>query len=150
VFFIEPSDAMYAAAARVAGTANIVTWHSTLERYGAAQLNDRFRSATGRQMDGAAWCGWFATKVVLESSLRMRGKGAAGLREHLIADDTQFDGHKGAPLSFRASDHQLREPVYSLVPGKPPQDIPDFARSPGTARDLLDTIQNPSTACGAS
>jgi hypothetical protein len=80
----------------------------------------------------------------------MRGKGAAGLREHLIADDTQFDGHKGAPLSFRASDHQLREPVYSLVPGKPPQDIPDFARSPGTARDLLDTIQNPSTACGAS
>lgn len=144
VFHIEASDSMYAQSARLAN-GRIELWSSELERYGAAQLNDRFAAATHLSMNGLAWAGWFAVKVVWESMLQMKGKGAGGLKEYLLKSSTQFDGHKGAPLSFRESDHQLRQPLYAVTTGKPPQDVPDAARATGSMRDELDSIIPPSS-----
>lgn len=147
LFHVEASDSMYANAANAAPHSTIKLWDSSLEKYGAAQLNDRFRSTFNRPMDGAAWCGWFATKAVWESLLRMKGKGAMGIRDHLLLDTTQFDGHKGAPLSFRVADNQLRQPLYALTTEKPPQDVPDLARTSGSTRDLLDSILGGAKKC---
>jgi hypothetical protein len=147
VFHIEPSESMYSNAAREANGAEVAVWRPSLERYGAAQLNDRFRSVTSREMDGAAWCGWFAIKALVESALRMNGHGGDALRDYLLGEKTEFDGHKGAPLSFRSWDHQLRQPLYAVSPGKPARDIPDLARSEGSMRDLLDSIGDSSGAC---
>lgn len=147
LFHVEASESMYANAAEKASGSTIKLWDSSLQKYGAAQLNDRFRSTFNRPMDNAGWCGWFAAKVVWESLLRMKGKGAIGIRDHLLSDGTQFDGHKGAPLSFRSSDHQLRQPLYAISGGRPPQDVPDIARAEGSIRDLLDSIAGPSKVC---
>ena len=147
LFHIEASESMYTNAAKKLTGWSIKLWDSSLERYGAAQLNDRFRSTFNRQMDTSGWCGWFAAKVIWESLLRMKGKGAIGIRDHLLSDTTQFDGHKGAPLSFRSSDHQLRQPLYAITPGKPPQDVPDLARASGSTRDMLDSIVGPLQSC---
>ncbi|HZI99655.1 MAG TPA: hypothetical protein VFD22_03255 [Gemmatimonadaceae bacterium] len=147
LFHIEGSDAMYANAAKRTAGATIKLWDSSLEKYGAAQLNDRFRSTFIRAMDSSAWCGWFAAKVVWESLLRMKGKGATGIRDHLLSDSTQFDGHKGAPLSFRSWDHQLRQPLYAVSHDRPPQDVPDLGRGEGSIRDLLDSIGGQPKAC---
>jgi len=149
VFHIEASESMYANAAKVADGARVALWHPSLERYGAAQLNDRFRSAANGTMDGEAWCGWFAIKVLVESALRMNENSGAALREHLLQGKTEFDGHKGAPLSFRAWDHQLRQPLYAVSPGKPARDIPDLSRGEGSMRDQLDAIGDSSSACRA-
>lgn len=150
VFHVEASESMYRNAAKVAGSADIALWNPSLERYGAAQLNDRFRSAAGKGMDGAAWCGWFAIKVIVESALRMKEGSAVELREYLTAQKTEFDGHKGAPLSFRSWDHQLRQPLYVVSAGRAPRDIPDLARSGGSMRDLLDSIGDSSSSCKVS
>jgi hypothetical protein len=144
VFHIEASDSMYASAAKHA-EGKVELWSSLLERYGAAQLNDRFAGATHLSMNGSAWAGWFAVKVVWESMLQMKGKGAGGLREYLLKPATHFDGHKGAPLSFRESDHQLRQPLYAITTDKPPQDVPDVARATGSMRDVLDSIIPPAS-----
>ena len=146
VFHIEPSESMYGNAAKAANGA-VELWHPSLERYGAAQLNDRFRSVAKREMNGAAWCGWFAIKVLVECALRMEGNGGAALREYLLHEKTEFDGHKGAPLSFRSWDHQLRQPLYAISPGKPARDIPDLARSEGSMREVLDSIGDSSSVC---
>jgi len=143
VFHVAASEGMYARA-RNAAHEPVEVWSSQLERYGAAQLNDRFFAATGSHMDGPAWCGWFAMKVVWESVLQMKGEGAGGLRDHLVKATTQFDGHKGAPLSFRSSDHQLRQPLYVITNGRP-RDVPDTARSSGSMRDALDSIIPPAS-----
>lgn len=147
LFHIEASESMYATAASKAPGSTIKLWDASLEKYGAAQLNDRFRATFNASMDAAAWCGWLAAKVVWESLVRMKGTGAIGIRDHLLLDTTQFDGHKGAPLSFRRSDHQLRQPLYAITSGKPPQDIPDLARNAASTRDLLDSIAGPSGVC---
>ena len=85
-------------------------WLPTLERFGAAQLNDRFRARfAGAAMTGAAWCGWFALKAVGESALRARDAAPGAVRRQLLA--SRFDGHKGSPLSF-SPDQQLMQPLY--------------------------------------
>jgi ABC-type branched-subunit amino acid transport system substrate-binding protein len=136
-FHVEASAAMYAAAG-----ARAVLWHPSLERFGAAQLNDRFRARFGGAMDGPAWAGWMAVKVLWEASLRARSTQPAALRAYLARGDTRFDGHKGWPLSFRAWDRQLRQPLYRLdAAGKVAGEVPARGAAGGASSgELLDRL----------
>ncbi len=100
------------AARPVVGSAGLVpeAWHASWERHGAPQLNRRFRKATNRWMSGADWAAWMATKAIVDVALR-----APDGREHrrmLRGEDLVLDGFKGARLSFRPWDQQLRQPVF--------------------------------------
>jgi len=151
-FHVEASEVMYLNAARQfatgarvrrAGTSaaasdSVALWDSHLQRYGASQLNDRYAAAAKREMDGAAWAGWTAIKIASEAALRAGSAEPARMLAYLEAPTTQFDGHKGWPLSFRPSDHQLRQPLYIVVPTRSAAsaprliDVPDL-RSISTA-----------------
>ncbi|MEA2764853.1 MAG: hypothetical protein QOK07_1257 [Gemmatimonadaceae bacterium] len=129
-FHVEATDAMYANAAqaagqwavtvtpkvsgRVAGAGrdSVTLWGPDLQRFGASQLNDRYRDRYHAGMDGFAWTGWAAVKIATEAALRTRSSSPAELTAYLESPSTQFDGHKGWPLSFRIADHQLRQPLY--------------------------------------
>lgn len=155
-FHVEASEAMYAAALEEgrggAGRAvRAAIWSPALERFGASQLNDRFRARFHLPMDGAAWAGWMAVKILWESALRARTVQPAALAAHLEAERTEFDGHKGWPLSFRPGDHQLRQPLYledakgalvGEVPLRP-------AEGSTSLREVLDRIAGagPPAAC---
>jgi ABC-type branched-subunit amino acid transport system substrate-binding protein len=132
-FDVEATDAMYANAARIAGAASssslvprvahaagsltdsVVLWGPSLERFGASQLNGRYRDKYRMGMDGSAWAGWAAVKIASEAALRARSTAPAKLVEYLESSTSQFDGHKGWPLSFRRADHQLRQPLYIVT-----------------------------------
>jgi len=110
---------------------SVVLWGSTLERYGASQINDRYRARYRIGMDGAAWAGWAAVKIAAEAALRTKSTDPAKLIEYLESSATSFDGHKGWPLSFRFADHQLRQPLYvttrTLAPGSQRfHDVPEL------------------------
>jgi ABC-type branched-subunit amino acid transport system substrate-binding protein len=100
--------------------AGALLWHASLSRYGAAQLNERWRRRFDRQMTGPAWAGWMALKLLWESALRADAGDAAALARRLASPDARFDGHKGRPLAFDARTHQLVQPVY--VPSGPGAD----------------------------
>ena len=136
VFHVAASDAMYASAQSAASPASapVSMWNGALERYGAAQLNDRFRAAS-LPPNADTWSGWMAVKIVWESFLRAATPTGEGIATYLASENSQFDGHKGAPLSFRRWDHQLRQPLYSGA-----REIPDLSRSSAPVRQLLDTI----------
>jgi hypothetical protein len=137
-FHIDGSAAMYAGAARQSPAGSkIVLWDSRLEKYGAAQLNDRFTEFADRPMDGSAWAGWVAVKIAWESFLRAPNS----MVSWLTSDAAQFDGHKGSPLSFRRWDGQLRQPLYAVAARV--TDVPDVARSTRPIREVLDTIGDP-------
>lgn len=92
-----------------AGRLDVDEWHSSLQRYGAQELNERYQRAHGT-MTGDAWAGWFATKVAAESALRLRNVS----RQVLTGPEApSFDGHKGVPLRFDASG-ALAQPVYVI------------------------------------
>lgn len=145
-FHVAPSVAMLTDAAARADVADgrAVAWDARLERFGADQLNQRFRVRFGEGMDSRGWVGWFAVKVLWESTLRARSTQPAALLRYLASDAAQFDGHKGRPLSFRRWDHQLRQPLYVAAPGSAPVEVPRAA--PGSeepSRDLLDRLGTP-------
>jgi len=165
VFHVAPSDRMRADARRLwsaegdrgsAGAADVTAWDPRLERFGAAQLNARFRSRFRRQMNSAAWAGWFAVKVAWEASQRARSMEAEAIADYLERDGTQFDGQKGVPLSFRRWDHQLRQPLYVSSAGsgdstraaaEPPSPVPAPDATPTRgALDALGTTEEAS-AC---
>jgi hypothetical protein len=95
------------------GGDELVAWHESLDRFGAQQLNERFRAHFARGMDGAAWTSWFGVKVLVEAALRTGSQNPTVLAGYLLADGTSFDGHKGQPLRFRSEDHQLMHPLYT-------------------------------------
>jgi len=142
-FHVAPSESMLADAlppARVPGGA-AAAWDSRLERFGAGQLNQRFRARFGEEMDSQGWVGWFAVKVLWESTLRARSTLPIVLRQYLRSDAAQFDGHKGRPLSFRRWDHQLRQPLYVSTPRTAPVEVPRAPADPDvSSRDFLDRL----------
>jgi len=96
----------------VVGSAGLVAeaWQSSWERYGALQLSRRFRKAAGRPMAGTDWAAWIATKAIIEVALKLPD--ARQHRRALRSPDLALDGYKGARLSFRPWDQQLRQPVF--------------------------------------
>ncbi|HSU13700.1 ABC transporter substrate-binding protein [Longimicrobium sp.] len=153
-FHVAPSAAMMADAAAQAAVADgrVEAWDARLERFGADQLNQRFRARFGEGMDSQGWVGWFAVKMLWESTLRARSSAPDALMRYLSSDAAQFDGHKGRPLSFRAWDHQLRQPLYVVSPAAPdPVEVPRAAPGSDTpSRDVLDRLGTPRgrTECG--
>lgn len=137
-FHIEASDSMYVAAAKRVGSAQNATllWAPALERYGASQINERYRGKYAAPMDGGAWAGWVAVKIAAEAVLRARSASAGAILSYLESPSTTFDGHKGWPLSFRSSDHQLRQPLYVVSSRAPAsrggvRDVPDLSAIAG-------------------
>ena len=87
-------------------------WHWTWERHGAPQLNQRFaRIEKSRRMVGADWAAWIGVKSVVAAIRNTGATELGGLRNFLIDPATTIDGYKGAPSSFRAWNHQLRQPI---------------------------------------
>ena len=116
-FHVAASAAMRRAARESVGDGDVLLWHESLTQYGAAQLNDRFRARFQRAMTDDAWAAWMAIKVASEAALRTRTNAGPALASYLVRPGVRFDGHKGRPLSFGASDHQLHQPLYRLAPG---------------------------------
>lgn len=96
----------------VVGSAGLVpeAWAMSWERYGAPQLSRRFKKATSRAMAGPDWAAWIATKAVIDVALKLPD--ARAHRRALRSQELVLDGFKGARLSFRPWDQQLRQPVF--------------------------------------
>jgi ABC transporter substrate binding protein (PQQ-dependent alcohol dehydrogenase system) len=101
----------------VVGSAGLVAeaWQTSWERYGAPQLSRRFKKVANRQMAGADWSAWVATKAIIDVAIKL-----PDVREHrraLRSPDLVLDGFKGPRLSFRPWDQQLRQPVFLAYGG---------------------------------
>jgi hypothetical protein len=153
MFHVAPSEAMCRdaiAKAPAASTATVTAWLPSLHRFGADTLNRRFLARFGTPMSADSWTAWLAMKILWESALRAASADPAKLIAFLGRDSTQFDGHKGLPLSFRAWDRQLRQPLY-VVDGAKMTELP-AANPNDSARVLLDQYGtlSASSACHAA
>jgi ABC transporter substrate binding protein (PQQ-dependent alcohol dehydrogenase system) len=122
-------------------------WHWTFERYGAPQLNQRFRRLAGRDMGSEDWAAWAAVRAVIEGVQRVGSADGTAVAGFVRSDALSLDLYKGAPGSFRPWNGQLRQPillathnaVISLAP------LEGFAHQ----TDTLDTlgIDRPESDC---
>jgi hypothetical protein len=93
--------------------AGLVAWDPALERFGAAQLNDRYRKRFGDEMDENAWAGWMSIKILVDAALRKRTKDPCALDRFLVSTDARFDGHKGVSLFFDPRTRELVQPLFA-------------------------------------
>jgi len=126
-------------------------WAPHFERYGAPQLARRFARAAGRPMTGHDWAAYIGTKAVLQAALAQpAAPTAAKLGASLNQPDFALDGFKGVRLSFRAWDHQLRQPLL-LTDGV---GVAGIAPVDGImhAKNVLDTLGTdaPESPCRSS
>ena len=134
-----PADALRRVT-RPAGSA-VALWTGSLQRFGALELNDRYRARWKSGMTGAAWASWAAVKIIAEASLRTSSVEPFTLLAYL--KKSEFDGHKGWPLTFRKADHLLRQPIYivSESDSKLLQELPAGARAETeSAASVLDAL----------
>jgi hypothetical protein len=88
-----------------------VDWHAGLMKFGAEELNVRFRRRFDQEMDERSWHGWVAVKCAVELALRYPG----GSPKQRIGE-LRLDGHKGMMLRFDPEDRHLVQPVYLVDP----------------------------------
>jgi ABC transporter substrate binding protein (PQQ-dependent alcohol dehydrogenase system) len=133
----------------VAGTQGLVpsAWARAHEQWGATQLQDRFQRQAKRWMTDRDYAAWMAVRAIGEAATRSRSTDPAAIASFLRSDRFELAAYKGARLSFRSWDGQLRQAVLladerSLVSVSPqPGFLHQFSE--------LDTlgIDKPETKC---
>lgn len=88
-----------------------LAWHAQWERYGGPQLNRRFVKLAQRPMTGQDWAAWMGIKTLVAAWVAEPKGTPASLAARLRSGQMPIDGFKGIPLSYRAWDGQLRQPV---------------------------------------
>jgi ABC transporter substrate binding protein (PQQ-dependent alcohol dehydrogenase system) len=96
-----------------AGTQGLMplSWHPTMENWGASQLQNRFFKQAKRMMlplDFQMWEGVFA---IGSAGMKTRSSDVAKVRAELLAPEYDLPVFKGVAASFRDWDHQLRQPI---------------------------------------
>jgi ABC transporter substrate binding protein (PQQ-dependent alcohol dehydrogenase system) len=133
----------------VAGTQGLVptAWARPHEQWGATQLQERFLHQAKRWMTDRDYAAWMAVRAIGEAATRTKSADPAAILAFMHGDRFELAAYKGARLSFRSWDGQLRQPVLladarSLVSVSPqPGFLHQFSE--------LDTlgIDKPETKC---
>lgn len=134
----------------VIGTQGLIatSWHRTHEQWGAVQMQNRFKENAGRIMEEEDYAAYLAVRAIGESTSRTKSAELATVKSYMLGDKFALQGYKGKPLSFRAWNGQLRQPLLlaaprSLVTAAP---IEGFLH-PKTELDTLGFDQ-PESTCG--
>jgi ABC transporter substrate binding protein (PQQ-dependent alcohol dehydrogenase system) len=133
----------------VAGSQGLVpiAWARPHEQWGATQLQERFLHQAKRWMTDRDYAAWMAVRAIGEAATRAKSADPAAILAFMRSDRFELAAYKGARLSFRSWDGQLRQPVLladarSLVSVSPqPGFLHQFSE--------LDTlgIDKPETKC---
>ncbi|MGB3242910.1 MAG: ABC transporter substrate-binding protein, partial [Sulfitobacter sp.] len=93
-----------------------VTWHRTIEQWGATQLQSRFEEQSQRPMESEDYAAWAAARTIGEAVTRTNSGDTQTLRDYILSEDFELAGFKGRPLSYRAWNGQLRQPIAIAHP----------------------------------
>lgn len=102
----------------VAGSEGLVpvAWSPVMEQWGATQLQNRFHDLAARPMEPVDYSAWAALRSIGEAASRTGQTGVEPLRAYMLSDKFELGGFKGKPLSYRAWNGQLRQPVALVQP----------------------------------
>ncbi|MEL6680896.1 MAG: branched-chain amino acid ABC transporter substrate-binding protein, partial [Pseudomonadota bacterium] len=97
----------------VAGTDGLaaVAWAPVVEQWGAAQLQSRFEEVAERPMRPRDYAAWAALRTIGEAVTRTSSSDPATLRGYILSDTFELAGFKGRPMTYRAWNGQLRQPI---------------------------------------
>ena len=97
----------------VTGTQGLVptAWARPHEQWGATQLQDRFLRQAKRWMTDRDYAAWMSVRAIGEAASRTQSTDPAIISTFMRSDRFELAAYKGARLSFRSWDGQLRQPI---------------------------------------
>jgi ABC transporter substrate binding protein (PQQ-dependent alcohol dehydrogenase system) len=97
----------------VAGSAGLIptAWSKTFEQWGGTQLQSRFLRQANRPMTPHDYGAWMAVRAFGEAATRANTSDPMAMRAFMQSRSFDLAAFKGAKLSFRPWDGQLRQPV---------------------------------------
>lgn len=93
-----------------------LTWSHVIEQWGAVQLQSRFGKKHSRKMTSQDYAAWAAVRTVGEAVTRTGVRDTATLRRYILSENFELAGFKGRPLTYRAWNGQLRQPIALAHP----------------------------------
>jgi ABC transporter substrate binding protein (PQQ-dependent alcohol dehydrogenase system) len=104
--------------ALVGGTQGLVptTWSRVLDAWGSAQLHSRFVRANKRPMRPLDYQAWTAIRAIGDAATRSHSSNPKVIGDLMLTADFEIAAFKGVPVSLRAWDHQLRQPILLVQP----------------------------------
>ena len=87
-----------------------LAWSNVFEQWGSAQLQSRFKSTANRSMQSEDYAAWIALRAIDETNIRTKFASLSEQKKYLL-NNIELAGFKGRPLSFRAWNGQLRQPI---------------------------------------
>ena len=133
----------------IAGTQGLVptAWAKPFEQWGGTQLQSRFQRLAHRWMTPHDYGAWMAVRAVGEAATRGGSTEGDKIAAYLHGPKFELAAFKGARLSFRPWDGQLRQPVLLADP----LSLVSVSPQPGYLheRTELDTLgmDQPETTC---
>jgi ABC transporter substrate binding protein (PQQ-dependent alcohol dehydrogenase system) len=102
----------------VIGTQGLIAtaWHKTHEQWGAVQVQNRFKEQAHRNMEEQDYAAYLAVRAIGEAATRAKSSDTKAIKDYLLSPGFALQGYKGSPLSFRAWDGQLRQPILLAAP----------------------------------
>ena len=91
-------------------------WDRVHEQWGATQIQRRFEKIADRWMTPRDYAAWAAMRSLGEAVTRTSQIAPDTLREHILGPEFKLAAFKGAPLTFRGWNGQLRQPVLLVAP----------------------------------
>jgi ABC transporter substrate binding protein (PQQ-dependent alcohol dehydrogenase system) len=97
----------------VAGSAGLVPkgWDASLDQWGAVQLQNRFLKLNSRRMTALDMQAWTAARMIGEAVSRVNSGDRKTVSDFLKSPDFSVAAFKGQPLTLRAWNLQLRQPI---------------------------------------
>jgi ABC transporter substrate binding protein (PQQ-dependent alcohol dehydrogenase system) len=125
-------------------------WHPAYESYAARQLQDEFEQFAKLEMTERDYTVWLAVRAAGEAAIRSGNGETHALRSYIFSESYTVAGFKGVGMSFRAWDHQLRQPL--LITG--PRSVVSLSPQEGFLhpKHLTDTLgyDRPESKCSFS
>lgn len=133
----------------IAGTQGLVptAWARPYDEMASTQLQARFLKQAHRWMTPRDYGGWLAVRAFGEAATRTNSADPAKIAAYLHGKDFELAGYKGPPLSFRAWDGQLRQPVLLADD----RSLVSISPQPGFLHQFYETdtlgVDRPETKC---
>jgi ABC transporter substrate binding protein (PQQ-dependent alcohol dehydrogenase system) len=102
----------------VAGTQGLVAtaWHRTHERWGATQMQNRFRREANRWMTSKDYAAWIAVRSLGEAATRTKSVEFEKLRDYIVSSEFSLAAFKGVKVTYRPWNRQLRMRILLSAP----------------------------------
>jgi ABC transporter substrate binding protein (PQQ-dependent alcohol dehydrogenase system) len=99
--------------APITGTAGLrpTGWSPSHDQWGAIQIQNRFIDAYKRRMTDKDMASWTAVRIVGEAATRTNSTDSAKIAEFVKGPEFEIAAFKGVPLTLRAWDQQIRQPI---------------------------------------